>query len=169
MRVSVLFNFPNRSPTKVVCPIFERDLMDGEPRFRISRLDNTLSPSVWLGTSTGCVIVINLNIIYEPRNISGNWENFLEQEREGCLVTLVVPSGSVFRLCGRILHISFLDHKGVILPAPSEKWDTKSNWFSSKRTGRERTRVLQSRSETQSTERWFYSRSRFEFIDSITR
>jgi hypothetical protein len=34
-------------------------------------IDFTISPSVWLGTSTGCVIVINLNIIYEPRNISG--------------------------------------------------------------------------------------------------
>jgi hypothetical protein len=40
---------------------------------------------------------------------------------------LVVPSGSVFRLCGRLLHISFLDHKGVIITQPSEKWDTKSN------------------------------------------
>ena len=40
---------------------------------------------------------------------------------------LVVPSGSVFRLCGRLLHISFLDHKGMILSPPSEKWDTKSN------------------------------------------
>ncbi|UJR23337.1 hypothetical protein I4U23_026351 [Adineta vaga] len=69
--------------------------------------DYTLSPSVWLGTSTGCVIVINLNITYEPRNIS------------------VVPSGSVFRLCGRLLHISFLDQKGMIIACPSEKWDTK--------------------------------------------
>jgi hypothetical protein len=69
--------------------------------------DFTISPSVWLGTSTGCVIVTNLNINYEPRNIS------------------VVPSGSVFRLCGRLLHISFLDHKGAIIPPPSEKWDTK--------------------------------------------
>ncbi|CAF4065954.1 unnamed protein product [Rotaria sp. Silwood2] len=69
--------------------------------------DSNLSPSVWLGTSTGCVLVINLNITYEPRNIS------------------VVPSGSVFRLCGRLLHVSFLDHKGVIIAPPSEKWDTK--------------------------------------------
>ncbi|CAF1670157.1 unnamed protein product, partial [Adineta ricciae] len=69
--------------------------------------DSTISPSVWLGTSTGSVIVVNLNIIFEPRNIS------------------VVPSGSVFRLAGRILHISFLDHKGAILPTPSEKWETK--------------------------------------------
>ncbi|CAF0752875.1 unnamed protein product [Adineta steineri] len=69
--------------------------------------DFTISPSVWLGTSTGSVIVINLNIIYEPRNIS------------------VVPSGTVFRLTGRILHISFLDHKGLIIPSPSEKWESK--------------------------------------------
>ncbi|UJR25564.1 hypothetical protein I4U23_006909 [Adineta vaga] len=69
--------------------------------------DFTISPSVWLGTSTGSVIVINLNIIFEPRNIS------------------VVPSGTVFRLTGRILHISFLDHKGAIIPTPSEKWEAK--------------------------------------------
>ncbi|CAF3572963.1 unnamed protein product [Rotaria sordida] len=69
--------------------------------------DFTLLPSVWLGTSTGCVLVINLNITYEPRNIS------------------VVPSGSVFRLFGRLLHLSFLDNKGVPIPPPSEKWDTK--------------------------------------------
>ncbi len=36
-------------------------------------IDFTVLPSVWLGTSTGCVIVINLNINYEPRNISGNY------------------------------------------------------------------------------------------------
>jgi len=46
---------------------------------------------------------------YEPRNIS------------------VVPSGTVFRLTGRLLHISFLDLKGTILPTPSEKWDTKKS------------------------------------------
>jgi hypothetical protein len=33
--------------------------------------DFAISPSVWLGTSTGSIIVVNLNIIYEPRNISG--------------------------------------------------------------------------------------------------
>jgi len=33
--------------------------------------DFTISPSVWIGTSTGSVLVVNLNIIYEPRNISG--------------------------------------------------------------------------------------------------
>ncbi|CAF3672239.1 unnamed protein product [Rotaria sordida] len=69
--------------------------------------DFTIAPSVWLGTSTGSVIVVNLNIIYEPRNIS------------------VVPSGTVFRLSGRLLHISFLDQKGILIPSPSEKWDTK--------------------------------------------
>jgi len=42
----------------------------------------------------------------------------------------VVPSGTVFRLSGRILHISFLDQKGVIIPAPSEKWETRSKSLS---------------------------------------
>ena len=44
-------------------------------------------------------------------------------------IFLVVPSGSVFRLCGRLLHISFLDHKGNMISPPSEKWDTKSEYL----------------------------------------
>jgi hypothetical protein len=68
--------------------------------------------------------VINLNIAYEPRNISGKFDLIIYQK--SYFISSVVPSGSVFRLCGRILHISFLDHKGVIIPSPSEKWDTKS-------------------------------------------
>jgi len=39
--------------------------------FRLIFQDFTISPSVWIGTSTGSVLVVNLNIIYEPRNISG--------------------------------------------------------------------------------------------------
>jgi hypothetical protein len=89
-------------------------------------IDFTVSPSVWLGTSTGCVIVINLNIIYEPRNISG--KDFYLLKTNFYSKFSVVPSGSVFRLCGRLLHISFLDHKGTIILLPSEKWDTKSRY-----------------------------------------
>jgi len=45
--------------------------------FRLIFQDFTISPSVWIGTSTGSVLVVNLNIIYEPRNISGkNWLNW---------------------------------------------------------------------------------------------
>ena len=58
-------------------------------------------------------------------------------EWQSSSIFLVVPSGSVFRLCGRLLHMSFLDHKGVILPVPSEKWDTKSNPICLRRTKRE--------------------------------
>ncbi len=70
--------------------------------------------------------MINLNIIYEPRNISGKFNSIISQKKNFIFKYLVVPSGSVFRLCGRILHISFLDHKGIMIPSPSEKWDTKS-------------------------------------------
>lgn len=50
----------------------------------------------------------------------------LSRKKKNSFEFLVVPSGTVFRLSGRILHISFLDQKGLIIPAPSEKWDTKS-------------------------------------------
>lgn len=44
-------------------------------------LDFTISPSVWLGTSAGSVIVTNLNINYEPRNISGEMK-FLQEKQK---------------------------------------------------------------------------------------
>lgn len=33
--------------------------------------DFSIVPGVWLGTSAGSVIVVNLNVNFEPRNISG--------------------------------------------------------------------------------------------------
>ncbi len=68
MKVSVLYNSPNPLLIKMV------RINDGEKKkslYSYLLTDFTVSPSVWLGTSTGCVIVINLNINYEPRNISG--------------------------------------------------------------------------------------------------
>ena len=67
-------------------------------------------------------------MIYEPRNICGMMDG-MYFERKLTLI-LVVPSGSVFRLSGRLLHISFLDQKGIIIPTPSEKWDAKSEYYS---------------------------------------
>ncbi|CAF4274334.1 unnamed protein product [Rotaria socialis] len=98
-------NHPQSSPPSTASAFTEKRPQAPSDMNSVSYF--TISPSVWLGTSTGCVLVINLNIIYEPRNIS------------------VVPSGSVFRMCGRLLHISFLDHKGVLIPSPSEKWDAR--------------------------------------------
>lgn len=71
--------------------------------------------------------MINLNIIYEPRNISGKIQRLIFEGNDlSYFFLLVVPSGTVFRLSGRMLHISFLDQKGVLIPSPSEKWETKS-------------------------------------------
>lgn len=63
----VLYNFLNHLHIKMVCIykiIYQIILI-------YFFKDFTISPSVWLGTSTGSIIVINLNIIFEPRNISG--------------------------------------------------------------------------------------------------
>lgn len=124
MKAFVLYNFPNRLLTKTVG--FHSLTVPIIVLFMFFE-DFTISPSVWLGTSTGSVIVVNLNIIYEPRNISGKIERLIFEENYPYAL-LVVPSGTVFRLSGRILHISFLDQKGVLIPSPSEKWETKSTF-----------------------------------------
>ena len=124
MKAFVLYNFPNRLLTKTVR--FDSLIIPIIVLFMFFK-DFTISPSVWLGTSTGSVIVVNLNIIYEPRNISGKIDRLIFEENYP-RVFLVVPSGTVFRLSGRMLHISFLDQKGVLIPSPSEKWETRSTF-----------------------------------------
>lgn len=122
MKVFVRYNFPKHLLTKMVNSIKENIVLISDYIYFFE--DFTISPSVWLGTSTGSVIVANLNIIYEPRNISGTIR--FSTKNKHFFVNLVVPSGTVFRLSGRMLHISFLDQKGLIIPSPSEKWETRS-------------------------------------------
>jgi hypothetical protein len=71
MKMYALYNFPNHLLIKMVCLTTKKRRKNTKYIFFYK--DVTLSPSVWLGTSTGCVIVINLNINYEPRNISGKF------------------------------------------------------------------------------------------------
>ena len=67
MKVFVRYNFLIHSHTKMVCFEEKQKIFD----FVFLHKDFTIWPSIWLGTSAGCVIVVNLNITYEPRNISG--------------------------------------------------------------------------------------------------
>jgi hypothetical protein len=66
MNVYVQYNFRNHLHIKMVCKLPRKIEI-----FFFVYEDFNISPSVWLGTSTGSVIVVNLNIIYEPRNICG--------------------------------------------------------------------------------------------------
>ncbi|XP_041353859.1 syntaxin-binding protein 5-like isoform X4 [Gigantopelta aegis] len=73
------------------------------------KTDNFTCPCLWVGTSLGSVIVIVLNL--PP---SG--------EQRVSQPVIVSPSGTIFRLKGAILAMSFLDCNGVLIQASSEAW-----------------------------------------------
>ncbi|XP_071113154.1 syntaxin-binding protein 5-like isoform X4 [Haliotis cracherodii] len=76
---------------------------------KTGREDNFTCPCLWVGTSLGSVIVIVLNL--PPTG-----EQRLTQP------VIVSPSGTIFRLKGAILAMSFLDCNGVLIPSVSETW-----------------------------------------------
>ncbi|CAH8629326.1 unnamed protein product [Schistosoma intercalatum] len=64
-------------------------------------------PNLWIGTSRGCVLALNLK--YRVLNN-------VPINHSYCIASL-------YRLRGDIIHISLLDNTGDILPSPSERWD----------------------------------------------
>ncbi|KAH8864759.1 Syntaxin-binding protein 5 [Schistosoma japonicum] len=72
--------------------------------------DLYFAPNLWIGTSRGCVLSLNLK--YRVLNNSPMSQSYS-----------VV---SLYRLRGDIVHISLLDSTGDILPSPSERWDDSS-------------------------------------------
>ncbi|XP_013071471.1 syntaxin-binding protein 5-like isoform X3 [Biomphalaria glabrata] len=75
--------------------------------------DNETSPCLWVGTSLGSVIVIVL---------------VLQPDQRHSQPVIVSPSGSLYRMKGAIVCMSFLDFKGGLIPAVSEQWrDNRDN------------------------------------------
>ncbi|KAH9495415.1 Syntaxin-binding protein 5, partial [Bulinus truncatus] len=75
--------------------------------------DNETSPCLWVGTSLGSVIVIVL---------------VLQPDQRHTQPVIVSPSGSLYRMKGSIVCMSFLDFKGGLIPALSEQWkDNRDN------------------------------------------
>ncbi|CAL1539880.1 unnamed protein product [Lymnaea stagnalis] len=75
--------------------------------------DNETSPCLWVGTSLGSVIVIVL---------------VLQPDQRLSQPVIVSPSGSLYRMKGAIVCMSFLDFKGGLIPALSEQWrDNRDN------------------------------------------
>ncbi|XP_078089114.1 syntaxin-binding protein 5-like isoform X2 [Mustelus asterias] len=72
------------------------------------KMDSTLSPCLWVGTSLGTVLVISLNIPPE------------EQRHSEPL--MVSPSGTVLMLKGALLTFSSLDSMGCLIHPPYEVW-----------------------------------------------
>ncbi|XP_030627575.1 syntaxin-binding protein 5a isoform X2 [Chanos chanos] len=73
------------------------------------KTDTVLSPSLWVGTSLGTVLVISLNL--PPAG-----------EQRLLQPVIVSPSGTLIRLKGSVLRMAFLDATGSLLPPPSEPW-----------------------------------------------
>lgn len=73
------------------------------------KTDNYVCPCLWVGTSLGSVLVIVLNL-------PPNGDQRMSQP------VIVSPSGTIFRLKGSILAMSFLDCNGVLIPTMSEQW-----------------------------------------------
>ncbi|BFZ24771.1 hypothetical protein BsWGS_27811 [Bradybaena similaris] len=86
--------------------------------------DNETSPCLWVGTSLGSVIVIAL---------------VLQPEQRLSQPVIVSPSGSLYRMKGAIVCMSFLDFRGGLIPALCEQWrDNRDNRdWSSKATSRQ--------------------------------
>ncbi|XP_027194887.1 syntaxin-binding protein tomosyn isoform X3 [Dermatophagoides pteronyssinus] len=77
----------------------------------VLKTDTCPSPTLWVGTSCGTVIVITLTM---PDSMDN---------RVLCLQTvLATPSPTIFRLKGSILNIGFLDLNGCSLPLSAESW-----------------------------------------------
>ncbi|XP_033741002.1 syntaxin-binding protein 5-like isoform X1 [Pecten maximus] len=76
------------------------------------KTDNFTSPCLWVGTSLGSVIVIVLNL---P----------LQGDQRGTQPVIVSPSGTLIRLKGSVLTMSFLDCMGTLIPTQFEQWQER--------------------------------------------
>ncbi|XP_036405197.1 syntaxin-binding protein 5a isoform X7 [Megalops cyprinoides] len=73
------------------------------------KTDSATTPSLWVGTSLGTVLVIALNL--PPAG-----------EQRLLQPVIVSPSGTLIRLKGSILRMAFLDATGSFLPPAYEPW-----------------------------------------------
>ncbi|RXG51082.1 Syntaxin-binding protein 5 [Armadillidium vulgare] len=71
--------------------------------------DNILCPTLWVGTSLGSVIQV---MVFLPS----------PSELRTTTPVNVAPSGTIFRLKGSVLAMSFLDCNGALIPYTYESW-----------------------------------------------
>ncbi|OON23704.1 hypothetical protein X801_00389 [Opisthorchis viverrini] len=74
-------------------------------------LGSNPTPSLWICTTRGNVISVNLNT------------NVLRTQHH---TNPILPTGSLFRLNGEVLFIAFLDLTGELQSPPWEKWEDGS-------------------------------------------
>ncbi|KAK3888087.1 hypothetical protein Pcinc_007827 [Petrolisthes cinctipes] len=70
--------------------------------------DSQLAPTLWVGTSLGSVIQVMVSIPAQETRLS--------------TPATVSPSGTIFRLKGSVLAMSFLDCNGALIPYQYESW-----------------------------------------------
>ncbi|XP_062857993.1 syntaxin-binding protein 5a isoform X3 [Trichomycterus rosablanca] len=73
------------------------------------KMDSTLTPALWVGTSLGTVLAISLSM--PPAG-----------EQRLLQPVIVSPSGTFFRLKGGIVRMALLDATGSLVPPASEPW-----------------------------------------------
>ncbi|KAF6205469.1 hypothetical protein GE061_019642 [Apolygus lucorum] len=71
------------------------------------KTDSTTFPTLWLGTSLGSVLTVMLNVPSDIRSTQP---------------VTIGPFGTMFRLKGSILSMSFLDCNGALIPYTFESW-----------------------------------------------
>ncbi|XP_074645038.1 syntaxin-binding protein 5-like [Tubulanus polymorphus] len=101
-RSSSMSSLENISKEAIQCLVFA----DSYTR----KTDAFTQPCLWVGTSLGSVIVIVLQLPQSPES----------RTKEPVIVS---PSGTIFRLKGAIMTMSFLDCNGVLIPNVSEQWN----------------------------------------------
>lgn len=87
-----------------------------------AKQDTSVAPTLWVGTSLGSILSISCNL---PTG---------GKEARKSEPVSVNPSGTIFRLKGTILCMSFLDCNGNILQNTFESWRDEAKDRSSKLT-----------------------------------
>ncbi|XP_077541744.1 syntaxin-binding protein tomosyn isoform X5 [Haemaphysalis longicornis] len=92
--------------------------------------DASTSPSLWVGTHLGSVLAVSLTVPLDSRHTQP---------------VIASPSGSMFRLKGPILSISFLDSSGVLMLPLSEQWKDRPDSRDREEASARRLRSMPSR------------------------
>ncbi|KAF8784439.1 Syntaxin-binding protein 5 like protein [Argiope bruennichi] len=107
-RSSSMSSLENMTSEAVQCLVFAESYC--------RKSDFVTSPTLWVGTNLGSVLIILLTLS------SSDDERYTQP-------VIVSPSGTVYRLKGSILSVSFLDSTGTMLSPNFEPWksENKSN------------------------------------------
>ncbi|KAL1455650.1 hypothetical protein WDU94_009732 [Cyamophila willieti] len=103
-RSSSMSSLENISDESIHCLVFAESYT--------KKTENSNSfPTLWVGTSLGSVLTVILSV-----------PSYGESRQSQPVTASVSPSGTVFRLKGSIMTLSFLDCNGALIPSSYEVW-----------------------------------------------